>query len=93
MTLLGLFWHLAGLLAPALALAPAMVLLDRLLRRRQRPRVRWPWQLGLNLLVCSGVLVLGLVLSGEDGRLATYAALVAASAACQSWLGRSSISA
>ena len=39
-------------------------------------------------MVCLAVLVGGLVLSGHDGRMATYAALVLASAACQAWLTR-----
>lgn len=84
MTAIDLFWHLAGLLAPALVLAPLMVLCSQVLMRGQPRRARWPVQLGVNLLACMAVLVLGLAWTGEDGRLITYAALVAVSAGCQS---------
>lgn len=88
MDFLGLFWHVAGLMAPALVLAPAMVLVSRALDRKAKPRLPWLAQTAINFGVCLGVLVAGLVLTGHDGRMATYAALVLASAACQAWLVR-----
>lgn len=87
MSAVDLFWHLMGLLAPAWVLAPGMVLGARLLARG-RPRVRWPWQLLIHLLAGSAVLVAGLVWTGEDGRMATYAALVLVLASCQAWMSR-----
>lgn len=88
MTVLGLFWHLLGLLAPALVLAPGVVLMSRLLARQPVRASAWRRQLAINLGVCVLVLAAGLVLSGHDGRVATYAALVLASSACQAWLLR-----
>lgn len=88
MTVLGLFWHLLGLVAPALVLAPGVVLASRVLGPRPARAPSWRRQVAINLAVCVLVLVAGLVLSGHDGRMATYAALVLASAACQAWLLR-----
>jgi len=87
MDFLDVFWHLAGFAAPALVLAPLVVLAARLSagqrgRRRGRP---WLLELALNLVVGLAVLTAGLVLTGHDGRMATYAALVLASASTQ-WL-------
>ena len=83
-----LFWHVAGFAAPALVLAPAMVLIGQVFGKKSAPTLSWPAQAAINLIVCLGVLAVGLVLSGHDGRMATYAALVLASAACQAWLTR-----
>ena len=88
MDLLDLFWHGAGFAAPALVLAPAMVLASRIFGQKSALALSWPAQAAINLIVCLAVLVAGLVWSGQDGRMATYAALVLASAACQAWLMR-----
>lgn len=88
MDLWDLFWHLAGFVAPGLALAPAIVLLDQVGVAKSRPALSWTAQIAINLIVCVAVLMAGLVLTGHDGRMATYGALVLASAACQAWLGR-----
>ena len=88
MSYVDLFWHLGGLLAPALALASGMVLASRVLRLRPAFGLGWRAQLGINFGVCAGVLLAGLMLSGYDGRMMTYAALVLASAACQTVLTR-----
>lgn len=79
------FWHLAGFLAPALMLAPAVVLASRLLWRGAAGGL-WS-QVAANAAVCVGVLLAGLALTGHDGRMGTYAALVLASAGCQAlWM-------
>lgn len=84
-----LFWHVAGFLAPALVLAPAMVLASRALRLQPvRQQLGWWSQVGVNFAVCAAVLALGLFLLGQDGRMLTYALLVLASAACQALLTR-----
>ncbi|HMN20319.1 MAG TPA: hypothetical protein PKA16_02890 [Ottowia sp.] len=88
MGVLDLFWHLAGFMAPALVLAPAVVLVSRLPGWRSARAGAWRRELAFNLGACLLVLVAGLLLSGHDGRMATYAALVLASAGCQAWLLR-----
>lgn len=85
---LDLLWHVAGFVAPALVLAPAMVLVSRFFGQKKAAAIAWPAQAAINFMVCVAVLLAGLVLSGHDGRMTTYAALVLASAACQAWLTR-----
>ena len=82
-----LLWHVAGFAAPALVLAPAMVLIGQVFGKKSAPTLSWPAQAAINLIVCLGVLAVGLVLTGHDGRMATYAALVLASASTQWVLG------
>lgn len=77
------FWHLGGFLLPAAALAAGMVLLSRVLDRQHAARLGWPVQLGIHFGVGLAVLVAGLLLTGRDGRVITYAALVLASATTQ----------
>ncbi|MFD2376998.1 hypothetical protein ACFSTJ_05435 [Ottowia pentelensis] len=84
---LDLLWHVAGFVAPALVLAPAMVLASRFWGKKAAS-LAWPAQAAINFIVCVAVLAAGVVLSGHDGRMLTYAALVLASAACQAWLTR-----
>jgi hypothetical protein len=76
MTFLGFLGHVAGLLAPAVALAVLLWLAVRL-RRGWRSKGRGAG-LELGLLTVSGVVVLlvGLVYFGRDGKVATYAGLV-----------------
>jgi hypothetical protein len=76
MTFLGFLGHVAGLLAPAVALAVLLWLAVRL-RRGWRSTGRG-LGLELGLLSAAGVAVLlaGLLYFGRDGKMATYAGLV-----------------
>ncbi len=80
-------WHLLNFFAPALGvgiLAPAMAKL--LWRRRLKP-VAWT---SLSLWATGGAaaaLLAGLVVFGRDGRVATYALVVLASAVALWWAG------
>ncbi len=78
--------HLLSFVAPALVLAVLVALGGRLLLPAPRALLPWWAQLGLNAVVGAAVLALGLWHFGVDGKMATYAALVAAVAACQ-WVG------
>ncbi|HMN57751.1 MAG TPA: hypothetical protein PKE15_10940 [Ottowia sp.] len=71
-----------------MVLAPAMVLASRFFGQKKAAALAWPAQAAINFVVCVAVLAAGLVFSGHDGRMATYAALVLASATCQAWLTR-----
>jgi hypothetical protein len=81
------FWHLANLLLPALAQAALTAALAKLLWRRDLAGVSWR-RLTLGAAV-AGVLVTigGLLLSGRDGRMATYGALVLVNALALWWFG------
>lgn len=47
--------------------------------------LRWYWMAAVNAVLGILVLALGLVLTGQDGRMLTYGALVLAMGSCQ-WL-------
>jgi hypothetical protein len=73
---LGLFWHLANFIAPAAGVGMLSAALCKAFWRRSLARTPWftlAWQAGAAGLV---VLVAGLVITGHDGKLGTYAALV-----------------
>ena len=86
--LIQLIWHMAGFAAPAAAMAVGVVLWSHLLGRGAAAGWRLPARLAMNFTVGLGVLVLGLVLSGADGRMLTYAALALVSAAVEAALTR-----
>jgi hypothetical protein len=79
--------HLLNFAAPAAAVALLLVLLTRLgfrLFKTNRPLVQSTWAQAAIVFVASlGILVAGLVISGHDGKMLTYAALVAGAALCQ----------
>lgn len=85
MDLWDLIWHLAGFVAPALAVAPMVVLLSCFIDRGRAFANGWRAQLAINFAVCLAVLMLGLALLGQDGRMLTYGALVLASATAACW--------
>jgi Flp pilus assembly protein TadB len=81
------FWHLSNLFGPALGMALLAPSLAKLLWRQELRGVRWRglalWTLG----ACALVVLAGLLLTGRDGRMATYAALVFAAALVLWWRG------
>ena len=70
---------------PAVVLAPVVALAGRWLGGARQPLLR---QIGVNAGVGLAVLVAGLVLTGHDGRMVTYAALVLALATAQAVMSR-----
>lgn len=84
---LDILWHLLNLLAPAVALGMIASALAKLLWRRELGAVRW-WQLAAWGSGAAAVALLGgLVISGRDGRMATYIAMVLGCAAAMGWVG------
>ena len=83
---LDLFNHLINFCLPALAVAAALVAAGRLLYGA--PPLAWPLGRQFAVLAAAGVavLLLGLVLTGSDGRMLSYAALVAVQALLLWWL-------
>jgi hypothetical protein len=81
---LDLLPHLLGFMAPAFFLALALPTAARWLLRRPAPMA---WWLQVAVVFAAGLLVLGAGLwwFGRDGKMATYAALVAVAASVQ-WL-------
>jgi hypothetical protein len=69
------FWHLVNFALPAWVLSLGITAWGSFQFRRQA-QVRWIWRWLLNALAGMGVLVAGLVLTGNDGMMATYGALI-----------------
>ncbi len=90
MSLTDLFWHLLAFVAPAVGLALLSVPLARLLLPSLRA-AGWGRSFGWTLVAGLAALVAGLALSGRDGRIESYAAMVLATAAVLgvlAWRGR-----
>lgn len=85
---LDLIIHLLNFAAPALFLAVAMPVADRVLGRRRIKSVAWWPQIAINLIAGLAVLGAGLALFGNDGKMATYVGLLIAVASAQWLAGR-----
>lgn len=80
-------WHLLNLLLPAAGLGAIAAGLSKLLWRTALRGVAWK-RLALWASGGAGLALLGgLVITGRDGRMATYAAMVLASAGALWWAG------
>ena len=80
-------WHLLNLFAPAVGVALVSASLAKLIWRRDLGLV--PWRRLVFWAAIAGMLALiaGLVVFGRDGKMATYAGLVVASALALWWTG------
>lgn len=79
--------HIVNLFVPALALAALAAALAKLAWRAELAGRRW-WRLAAVAAAANvGVTVAGLVLSGRDGRMGTYAAMVVVTALALWWRG------
>lgn len=85
MSALDFLFHLLSFLAPALFISVALAGGARLVWRKQPHLLPWHQMAAINALLGILVLALGLVLTGQDGRMGTYAVLVLALGTCQ-WL-------
>lgn len=85
MTLLSVLAHLAGLVAPALGVG-LLLWAGLRIRRKGRPGFGSAMQLWLLWVAGIGVLLVGLVYFGRDGKIATYAALVLVQGTLAWWL-------
>jgi hypothetical protein len=81
------FWHLANLFVPPLGLGALAALLAKLLWRRELSAIPWARLAWPACAVCAVVTLTGLIVSGHDGRMATYGAMVAACAITLWWRG------
>ncbi|AVO36231.1 hypothetical protein [Ottowia oryzae] len=86
MDFLDFVWLVAGFAAPAAAMALGMVLLGRLWGRNAAPALAASAQAAIQFVACLVVLLVGLAVTGHDGRMATYGALVLVAATLQWWL-------
>ncbi|HEX2540895.1 MAG TPA: hypothetical protein VHM00_07410 [Caldimonas sp.] len=81
------FWHIAGFLVTPLVLGGLSAFAARLLWRRDMSGCSvwrlWAWASTAAALASFA----GLMVSGRDGQMATYAAMVLASAVALWWMG------
>ena len=80
-------WHLLNLFAPALGVALVSASLAKLMWRRDLAAVPWRRMVMWAAIASAMALLAGLMLFGRDGKMATYAGLVAASALALWWTG------
>jgi hypothetical protein len=85
MDLLSLSVHAINFIAPALGVAAWITLIHPLVWRHARRWRGWKRQLVLNSLAGTSMLLLGLLVFGQDGKMITYTAMVLACATSQ-WL-------
>ena len=80
-----LIWHLTGFVAPALFVGAGVALLSALIWHRGWSLTSLTRQAALNVASGLGALMLGLALTGQDGCMLSYGALVLAVAVGQAW--------
>ena len=85
MDALDLFWHLANFILPAVGVGALSAALCKALWRRSLARTSWLALAGQCSAAGLVVLVAGLVITGHDGRIVTWAALVVACALVPWW--------
>lgn len=82
MTAFAFALHLLNFLYPAAAMALIVTAASRFIKT-SNPLIKGFWmQVGANFLCGATVLLAGLLVFGNDGKMATYGALVLASASC-----------
>ena len=80
--------HLLNFAAPALMVALLVVLLARILVRKQAAASVWHTQVAINFVVCLILMLAGLWYFGRDGTMAGYTAMVLGCATSQWWMLR-----
>ena len=78
-------WHVANLFIPALGLGALAAALAKLLWRRELAGVAFQRLAGPACAACAAAVLIGLVVLGRDGRIATYALMVVACALTLWW--------
>jgi len=79
--------HLLNFFAPAAGVGLLASASAKLLWRRDLKGVSWVRLGAWTTACCAAVLLAGLVFFGHDGKIATYAAMIAAGALTMWWIG------
>jgi vacuolar-type H+-ATPase subunit I/STV1 len=81
------FWHLFGFFLPALATGALAAGATKWLWRAELRDRSWRRLAGWAIAAGAATLLAGLVVTGRDGRMLSYAAMVAANALALWWVG------
>ena len=76
-------WHGLNFVLPAAFVGTVVTLAGRYFKQKRPVAGGWIAHSAINFVVCLAVLLIGLVLTGRDGKMLTYLAMVAASATVQ----------
>ena len=79
-------WHLLNFFAPAVVVGTLAAALTKLIWRNQLKAVPWTRLAAWAAATGAVVLVAGLVITGRDGKMSTYGALVVANAVSLWWV-------
>jgi hypothetical protein len=77
--------HALNFMLPALVVAFLVTFAGRFFKKNKPLPAVFPAQYAINFIVCVAVLLIGLILTGRDGKMLSYAAMVIASATVQ-WI-------
>lgn len=77
--------HVINFMLPAMFVALLMTFLGRFLKQNKPVAGAFIAQAAITFIVCLLILVIGLILTGRDGKMLTYSAMVLASATVQ-WI-------
>lgn len=78
-------FHLLSFILPAAFVALAVTFAGRFFKQNRPIAGKFIARSAINFIVCLAVLIIGLILTGRDGKMLTYLAMVVASATVQ-WL-------
>ena len=79
-------WHLLNFFAPAVVVGALAAAITKLIWRNQLKAVAWTRLAAWAGVTGAVVLVAGLVITGRDGKMSTYGALVVANAVSLWWV-------
>ncbi len=77
--------HALNFMLPALVVAFLVTFAGRFFKKNRPFAVTFIGKFAINLIVCVAVLLIGLILTGRDGKMFTYLAMVIASGTLQ-WI-------
>jgi FtsH-binding integral membrane protein len=85
MGVLDAMWHMIGLLMPAAFIACLLAFSSRFFKQNRPVVGKFITQSAILFVVCAAVLIAGLFITGRDGKMLTYAAMVLIGATVQ-WI-------
>ena len=75
--------HATNFMLPALFVALFVTYTGRFFKANRPSALSYTARAVINFVVCLGILIIGLILTGRDGKMLTYLAMVIASATVQ----------